>query len=80
MSLPVAVTITGIDSTKVLRQDLRIARSFVPMAQEEMDALRKRSAPVAADGRFEIYKVTAAHEGPVGRKQHGFPAEKEVSA
>jgi aryl-alcohol dehydrogenase-like predicted oxidoreductase len=80
MSLPVAVTITGIDSMKVLRQDLRIAHSFVPMTPEEMDALRKRSAPVAADGRFEIYKVTAAHEGAVGRKQHGFPTEKEVSA
>ena len=80
MSLPVAVTITGIDSMKVLRQDLRIARSFVPMTREEMDALRKRSAPMAADGRFEIYKVTAAHEGSVGRKQHGFPTEKEVSA
>ena len=48
MSLPVAVTITGIDSMKVLRQDLRIARSFVPMTREEMDALRKRSAPMAA--------------------------------
>ena len=80
MSLPVAVTLTGIDSRKVLAQDLRIGRSFVPMRPDEMDALRKRCAEVAADGRFETYKVTAKHEGAVGRKQHGFPSEEEVSA
>jgi aryl-alcohol dehydrogenase-like predicted oxidoreductase len=80
MSLPVAVTITGIDSTKVLRQDLKIARSFVPMTPAEMDALRQRCAEPAGDGRFEIYKVSAKHEGPVGRKQHGFPPLDEVSA
>ena len=65
---------------KVLRQDLRIARSFVPMTPAEMDALRKRCAHQAADGRFEIYKVTAKHEGPVGRKQHGFPPPEELGA
>jgi len=80
MSLPVAVTITGMDSTKVLRQDLRIARSFVPMTPPEMEALRKRCAEPAGDGRFEPYKVTAKHEGSVGRKQHGFPPIEEVSA
>jgi len=80
MSLPVAVTITGIDSMKVLRQDLRIARSFVPMTPAEMDALRKRCAEPAGDGRFEAYKVTAKHEGPVGRKQHGFPPPEELGA
>jgi len=80
MSLPVAVTITGIDSLRVLRQDLRIARGFSPMTAEEMAALRKRVAAVASDGRFEVYKTTAQHEGPVGRKQHGFPPPEEVSA
>jgi len=80
MSLPVAVMIAGIDSLHVLRQDLRIARSFVPMTPAEMDALRKRCAEMAGDGRFEAYKVTAKHEGPVGRKQHGFPPPEELRA
>jgi len=80
MSLPVAVTITGIDSMRVLRQDLRIARSFVPMTPPEMAALRQRCAEQAGDGRFETYKVTAKHEGPVGRKQHGFPPPEELGA
>jgi aryl-alcohol dehydrogenase-like predicted oxidoreductase len=80
MSLPVAVTVAGVDSMKVLQQDLRIARSFVPMSPDEMEALRKRCADLAADGRFESYKTTAKHEGPVGRRQHGYPPPEEVSA
>lgn len=77
MSLPVATTITGIDSMAVLRQNLGVARGFKPMSEGEMDALRRQSAEVAADGRFELYKTTAKHEGPVGRREHGFPADLE---
>jgi aryl-alcohol dehydrogenase-like predicted oxidoreductase len=73
MSLPVATTISGIDSLRVLRQNLRVARGFTPMSASEMQALRSRCAELAADGRFELYKTTLRHEGPVARKQHGFP-------
>jgi len=78
MSLPVATTITGIDSMKVLRQNLAVARGFTPLAEAQMAALRRQSAELAADGRFELYKTTAKHEGPVGRKEHGFPEELEA--
>jgi aryl-alcohol dehydrogenase-like predicted oxidoreductase len=80
MSLPVATTVTGIDSAKVLRQDLRIARGFTPMSAAEMKALRERCAAAAADGRYELYKVSMRHEGPVGRRQHGFPSDAELGA
>jgi hypothetical protein len=50
------------------------------MGPDEMEALRKRCADLAADGRFESYKTTAKHEGPVGRRQHGYPPPEEVSA
>jgi aryl-alcohol dehydrogenase-like predicted oxidoreductase len=80
MSLPVATTVTGIDSERILRQALRIARGFQPMSSEERDALRRRCAEEAGDGRFELYKTTAKHEGPEGRKQHGFPSDQEMSA
>lgn len=73
MSLPVATTITGIDSMRVLRQNIRAATRFTPMSPREMDQLRKRVQPYAADGRFELYKTTGNFEGPVGRQQHGFP-------
>jgi ABC-type microcin C transport system duplicated ATPase subunit YejF len=34
----------------------------------------------ATDGRYELYKTTARHEGTVGRKQHGFPSDQELTA
>jgi aryl-alcohol dehydrogenase-like predicted oxidoreductase len=80
MSLPVATTVSGIDSLKVLRQNLRIAQGFRPMSTRQMDALRKRVRKAAEDGRYELYKTTATHDGKVGRKQHGFPSDEELAA
>lgn len=80
MSLPVAATVSGIDSLKVLRQNLRIARNFQPLSSEAMQALRTRCARWAADGRFELYKTSKAFEGPPGRKQHGFPSPDDLAA
>jgi hypothetical protein len=80
MSLPVTATVSGIDSLKVLRQNLRIARDFQPMSSEEMQELRSRCAAWAADGRFELYKTSKAFDGPPGRKQHGFPPLKDLAA
>lgn len=79
MSLPVAATVSGIDSLRVLRQNLRIARGFTPMSPAEMQALRTRVFEAASDGRFEPYKTTAKHEGDEGRKQHGFPTMEAVA-
>lgn len=78
MSLPVAVTVTGIDSARVLRQNVGVARGFRPMGTLEMERVRARCAPQAVDGRFELYKTTAKHEANVGRKQHGFPLQGEL--
>ena len=80
MSLPVAVTISGFDSLKVLRQNLRIARNFQPMTAEEMQELRSRCTAWAADGRFELYKTSIGFDGPRGRKQHGFPPLTDLAA
>jgi aryl-alcohol dehydrogenase-like predicted oxidoreductase len=80
MSLPVATTITGIDSEAVLRQALKLARGFRPLAGAEMAAVRRKAAPFAGDGRFELYKTSAKHEGPIGRKEHGFPPEEQLGA
>ncbi len=73
MSLDVATTVSGIDSMKVLRQNLRVAQGFAPMSREEMRELRERCSGYAADGRFELYKTSIMYEGPIGRKEHGFP-------
>jgi aryl-alcohol dehydrogenase-like predicted oxidoreductase len=80
MSLPVATVVSGIDSMPVLRKNMAIASGFRPMTRRQMEALRRRVADDAADGRFELYKTTAAHDGEIGRAQHGFPGEDELSA
>jgi hypothetical protein len=79
MSLPVCTTVSGVDSLRVLRQNLRIARGFVPMTARERRAYERSLATFAADGRFELYKTSAEHEGDEGRAQHGFPSQDEVS-
>jgi aryl-alcohol dehydrogenase-like predicted oxidoreductase len=79
MSLPVTTTISGIDSMRVLRQNLKVAQTFKPMSAAEMRSLRKRLAAEAADGRYELYKTTAQHDGVEGREQHGFPSLEELA-
>ncbi len=78
MSLPVATTISGIDSLDVLDQNLEIARNFQPMSPQEMDALRERCKILAADGRLEKFKSTKFYDGDLGREQHGYPSAKEL--
>jgi hypothetical protein len=78
MSLPAATTISGIDSLDVLRQNLKIARGFKPLSAKQMETLRRRCAPYAADGHLEMYKTTMKYEAGVGRKQHGFPPQEEL--
>jgi hypothetical protein len=78
MSLPVATTISGIDSLAVLRQNLDIARGFSPMTAEEMEALAKRCAAAAGDGHLELYKSTMKYDGDLGRGQHGMPSHKDL--
>ncbi len=80
MSLPVATTVSGMDSLKILRQNLRIARDFTPMTAEEMQQLRTRCLAEASDGRFELYKSSIKFDGPHGRKQHKFPPMDELAA
>ncbi len=78
MSLPVATTISGIDSLAVLHQNLAIARGFRPMTAAEMEALAKRCHRAAGDGHLELYKSTMKYDGDLGREQHGLPSHKET--
>jgi aryl-alcohol dehydrogenase-like predicted oxidoreductase len=78
LSLPVATVVSGIDSLAVLQQNAAVARGFTPMTAADMQALRERVAPLAADGRFELYKTSKQYDGPIGRAQHGFAAKGEL--
>jgi len=72
LSLPISTLVTGIDSEKVLDQNLKIVREFKPLTQVERDLIESRTLPLAGDGRLELFKSSKSFDGPVHRKQHGF--------
>ena len=78
MSLPVAVTISGMESLDVLHQNLEVARGFQPMPARELSALRTRVKQYASDGRFELFKSTKKYDGTIGRELHGFPTPQQL--
>jgi len=77
MSLPVATTITGMESLDILRQNLKIAQGFEPMEAQEMQALSNRCRRYAGDGRFELYKVSLRFDNPEARLAHEFPLDMQ---
>ena len=75
MSLPTATTISGVSEMTILEQNLRIAQNFTPMSATEMQALRERAKPYAADGHFELYKTSIKFDNPEARIAHDFPLD-----
>jgi predicted aldo/keto reductase-like oxidoreductase len=63
MSLPTSTVITGIDSLRILRQDLEAVKTFRPLTEKQVADLLARTAPAAADGRFERFKTTNGFDG-----------------
>jgi len=78
MSLPVAVTISGIDSLDVLHQNLEVARNFQPLSAAEMQTVRDACRFYASDGHLELFKTTKKYDGDLGREMHGFPSSAEL--
>jgi aryl-alcohol dehydrogenase-like predicted oxidoreductase len=78
MSLPVAVTISGIDSIDVLHQNLEVARNFQPLSAGEMQTVRDACRFYASDGHLELFKTTKKYDGDLGREMHGFPSSAEL--
>jgi hypothetical protein len=65
---------------RVLRQNLAIAQGFRPITARQRDTLLRRVAATARDGRFELYKISAAFDGNEARRQHGLPLMDELTA
>jgi aryl-alcohol dehydrogenase-like predicted oxidoreductase len=78
LTLPIATLVSGIDTMRILRQNLDVAQGFRPMTARQRQALLKRVAPAASDGRFELYKISAAFDGNEARRQHGLPLMDEL--
>jgi predicted aldo/keto reductase-like oxidoreductase len=77
MSLPVASTISGMDSMEVLDQNLAILRDFKPLSADQMNTLRGQCRQFN-DGRYELYKSTLKYDSDLGRSQHGYPSSAEL--
>src|SRR5881398_1581845 len=63
MNLPTSVVITGCDSMPILEQALRAARSFQPLNQAQVAELLAKTATVAQDGKYELYKTSHHFDG-----------------
>ena len=63
MSQPTATVITGIDSLKILKQNLEAVKTFKPMTAKETAALLVKTAQAASEGEFEKFKTTNAFDG-----------------
>jgi uncharacterized protein len=63
LSLPTSVVITGIDSREVLEQDLKLARTFVPMTAKEREDLLARTKDAAGKGEHELFKTADKYDG-----------------
>jgi hypothetical protein len=78
MSLPVGVTVSGIDSLTVLHQNLEVARGFQPFTTAQMQTIRETCRLEASDGHLELFKTTKKYDGDLGREMHGFPSSTEL--
>jgi len=63
LSMPTSVVITGCERAEIVDQAITAARSFRPLGEQALADIRSRSAKVAADGRFEPFKVTHQYDG-----------------
>lgn len=77
LSQPIASLVVGIDSMKVLEQDLKLGREFKALDEDALKKLVAKVKDVATDGRHERFKSTQFFDGPYHQKQHGL-TEKDV--
>ena len=63
MSLPTSVVITGIERMDRLEQAIEAARTWRQMDDDEMEALRAKTAADGARGAFELFKTSSIYDG-----------------
>ena len=59
LSLPTSVMITGIDDRRSLDQAFAVAKSFKPLAHDQMTALLAKTEQAASQGKYELFKTTS---------------------
>jgi predicted aldo/keto reductase-like oxidoreductase len=69
LSLPTSVVITGCESMKVVQQAIDLGRNFQPLTESERAALLSKTAEVAKNGQFELYKTSTQFDGTTHNPQ-----------
>jgi aryl-alcohol dehydrogenase-like predicted oxidoreductase len=59
LNLPTSVVITGIDSLEILEQAFEAVRTFLPLTNQEIEALCAKTANAAAKGEYEPFKTSS---------------------
>lgn len=69
MSLATSTVITGMDSMEYLQQGLEAVRTFQPLSPDQMAALLARTAPAAAEGKYERFKTSSQYDATAHHPQ-----------
>jgi aryl-alcohol dehydrogenase-like predicted oxidoreductase len=69
LSLPTTVVITGCESMERLEQALEAARTFKPLTEAQLSALRAKTKQAAVTGRLERFKTSNAFDGTAHNPQ-----------
>ncbi len=69
LNLPTSVVITGCDSMKILDQAFEAARTFRPMSEAEVIAILDKTREAAANGKYELFKVSIRFDGTISHPQ-----------
>lgn len=65
LSLPTSVVICGMDSDRVLDENLQTVRGFAPLSGEERTALLARTEEAAREGKHELFKTSHKYDGTI---------------
>ncbi len=57
LSMPISTLVSGMDSVKMMNQNIDVARSFEPLSVMEMADLRGKTQGAAKEGKYEYYKT-----------------------
>lgn len=72
LSVPVSSIVRGYLTMEQLMADVKVARGFQPLQQDERKTIMALAEPEAGDGRHEHFKSTQRYDNPLYRKMHGF--------
>jgi len=69
LSLPTTVVINGCETMDRLEQALEAARTFKPLTEPQMNALRAKTRQVALTGKLELFKTSNVFDGTAQHPQ-----------